>query len=179
MIKLIQLLALSFTLLFSASTFAKGTPHLELVCDLESKWSEEAHKVYRDSLKSNFADHYEQIGSRIEKMKKESAALVKKNCLDGFHYREISVEIDKIWNAGCKPVVNPSLHPVCMKFKSFHDGSQVEKRLIESPALDEIFKRAKKSETVGDCAPGVSTETSVKDVRVTPIQETILDSSKQ
>lgn len=178
--KHIQFFTLSFTLLFSNSTFAKGNSHLELVCDTEAKWSVEANKVYRDSLKSNFGDHYEHIGPRIEKMKIEASKLVQKNCLAGKHHKEISAEIDKIWAEGCKPVVNPSLHPVCMKFKALNDGSQVEKRLADSPALNEIFKRSKKADAVEDCAPGVSTESTIKDGMTSPVDSALsIQSSKQ
>lgn len=150
---------------FSTSIFASGASFQELICETEEKWSEKENSIYRESLRPlKDIDHYANIQKYVEPLKEKSRAVVKKNCLAGKDYKEVAVELKKLWTEGCAPVVNPSLNPVCMKFMSLNDGSNIEKMLKENPALAELIKRAKNSGSVDGCSPEVSTNSQKKEI---------------
>ena len=152
-----------FTILMTNSLHAEASSYQKLICAIEARWTQDANKIYKDTLRNRFVDHYSNIEGDIEPLIAKTAKIVSKNCLSGKHHSEIADELKKLWKKGCEKIVNPSLTQICPNFMALNDGSNVEDKLSESPELKEIFRRAKSSDSVEECSPEVSTSTIQKD----------------
>lgn len=176
--KNLKLLALTSFCILLSQTASAGTR--ELFCQVEQDWSRQDSQSYRKSLKSNFGDHYENIGKTVEALQEKSKAIVSESCKKGKHHSSYAAEIKSVWTDGCAKIVNPSLNTVCMNFMEFNRGATLEKRLGESDALKELFKKAQNSDSAHDCSPSVNHDHTQKDFLLdSPVEKKSKASSNQ
>ncbi len=141
-----------------STTTSAAESRRELLCDLEEKLSIKESRVYRESLRwGTTIDNYANIKDRVDALQVQARVLVKNNCLLGNPSSAVSAQLTTLWTEGCAPIVNPTLNPLCMRFKDINDGSNTARLTSEIPALSTLLN----GQDSADCTAGVSDGTII------------------